>query len=80
MRAADDFNGDRRAVRGLTMQHKIVAALLARIPRKAGIIIDILQRASNGSIAEDDAALEVRYRFTQEIRACRNIGIDRQAY
>lgn len=80
MRTADKLNGDRRAIVGLTVQHEIVTALLACIPGEADIILDIFQCAGNTTVAEGNIVLEIGYRFTKKIRACRNIGIDRQAY
>lgn len=63
------------------MDYKVITDLLSGITGEAGIIVDILQRACYGTVRTDgNTCLEIRYGLAEQICACRNIGVNRQAY
>jgi hypothetical protein len=63
------------------MDRKVVTNLLRRIIREAGIVVDVLQCACYGTVRTDgNVRLKIRYSLAEQICACRDIGVNRQAY
>ena len=63
------------------MNCKVVTDLLSGVIGESGIIADVLKRASYSTVRTDgNTCLEIRYSLAEQICACRNIGVNRQAY
>ena len=61
------------------MQNEIIPGLFFRISAESSVAGDIFQRAGDGVAADSQVSLQIRYRLSQQICACRNISINRQA-
>lgn len=61
------------------MQNEVVTRLLAHIAAESCVACDVFDRAGDSIFTDDNTGLQVIDMQAQKVRACRYVGVNRQA-